>query len=497
MASRSAATPTSGSTGSSKRFDDVDRGGRALARDRARRVLHAARPVGLRQDDDAADDRRLRGADRGHDLPRRARRHRAAALQARRQHRLPELRALPAPHRSSRTSPSASRRKGVDRAELRSAGRRRRSSSSASPGTSKRKPRQLSGGQQQRVALARALVNQPARAAARRAARRARPEAAQADAARAEADPARGRDHLRLRHARPGGGDDDGRPDRGHEPRPDRAARRARPSSTSGPATAFVAGFLGVSNLLPGVVAGADDRVRLDDGTEVASRRGARRPLRPGRRRRPPGEDPARRRRPANALARHGHREPPTSASPRSTSSRRRAGVVTVYVQNTEPGARARPRPATQVTLSWSPDVHVRRRLAPRRRPNDRRSSPAAELLERAAVGGAALTHPRLPRRLRRRRRLDGRRRQPPTRRQDARETLTISNWPLYIDIDEKTKKHPTLDAFTEEVRRHGQVHRGRQRQRRVLRQDPGRSSRRASRSAATSSSSPHWMPRA
>src|SRR3990170_1090682 len=34
------------------------------------------------------------------------------------------------------------------------------------------------------------------------------------------------------------------------------------------PATAFVAGFLGVSNLLAGVVAG-EDRVRLDDGTEV------------------------------------------------------------------------------------------------------------------------------------------------------------------------------------------------------------------------------------
>jgi spermidine/putrescine transport system ATP-binding protein len=34
------------------------------------------------------------------------------------------------------------------------------------------------------------------------------------------------------------------------------------------PATVFVAGFLGVSNLLAGTVAGPD-RVRLDDGTEV------------------------------------------------------------------------------------------------------------------------------------------------------------------------------------------------------------------------------------
>ena len=29
---------------------------------------------------------------------------------------------------------------------------------------------------------------------------------------------------------------------------------------------------------------------------------------------------------------------------------------------------------------------------------------------------------------------------------------LTISNWPLYIDVDEKTKRHPTLDAFTKEL---------------------------------------------
>ncbi len=28
---------------------------------------------------------------------------------------------------------------------------------------------------------------------------------------------------------------------------------------------------------------------------------------------------------------------------------------------------------------------------------------------------------------------------------------LTISNWPLYIDVDEKTKKYPTLEAFTRE----------------------------------------------
>ena len=30
--------------------------------------------------------------------------------------------------------------------------------------------------------------------------------------------------------------------------------------------------------------------------------------------------------------------------------------------------------------------------------------------------------------------------------------TLTISNCPLYIDIDEKTKRHPSLDAFTKKT---------------------------------------------
>ena len=152
------------------------------------------------------------------------------------------------------------RRRGVQRRRADGRASRRCSSWSASTGSAERKPRQLSGGQQQRVALARALVNQPARPAPRRAARRARPEAPQADAARAEAHPARGRDHVRPRHARPGRGDDDGRHDRGHERRPDRAARLARPSCTSSPRTAFVAGFLGVSNLLHGIVSGVRPR---------------------------------------------------------------------------------------------------------------------------------------------------------------------------------------------------------------------------------------------
>ena len=70
---------------------------------------------------------------------------------------------------------------------------------------------------------------QPAAGAApRRASRRARPQAPPGAPGRAEADPAGARDHVRLRHARPGGGAHDERPPRGVQPRQDRADRRAR-----------------------------------------------------------------------------------------------------------------------------------------------------------------------------------------------------------------------------------------------------------------------------
>ena len=77
-------------------------------------------------------------------------------------------------------------------------------------------------------------ARQPAsRAAARRAARRARPEAAPAAPGRAEADPAGGRDHLHLRHPRPGRGAHDERPDRRHGRRPRPPDRRAATRSTT------------------------------------------------------------------------------------------------------------------------------------------------------------------------------------------------------------------------------------------------------------------------
>ena len=51
-----------------------------------------------------------------------------------------------------------------------------------------------------------------------------------------------------LRHARPGGGDGGRRPGRRHEPRPGRAGRAARASSTTQPANEFVMTFVGQAN---------------------------------------------------------------------------------------------------------------------------------------------------------------------------------------------------------------------------------------------------------
>ena len=86
--------------------------GRGRPRHRARRVLHDARPVGLGQDDDAADDRRLRAAGRGADRARRHRRLRPAAVRPAGQHRLPGLRAVPAHDRPAerRVRPAGARR---------------------------------------------------------------------------------------------------------------------------------------------------------------------------------------------------------------------------------------------------------------------------------------------------------------------------------------------------------------------------------------------------
>ena len=191
-----------------------------------RRVLLPARAFRLRQDDDAAHDRRAGAADVRPDPARRRGRDLQARLGARHRLRVPALRALPAHERAPEHRLSAASRQGVPRREItqrvEEAARILRISDLLDSPVSG-----LSGGDRQRVALGRAIVRRPMaflmdeplgaldaefRAHhVRRAARAAQPPQG---------------DHG-LRHARPAGGDVDGRHDRRDEPGRHRAARLA------------------------------------------------------------------------------------------------------------------------------------------------------------------------------------------------------------------------------------------------------------------------------
>ena len=100
-----------------------------------RRVPHAARPVGLGQDDDADDARRLRAARPRQHPSRRRGRHAPAAAQARHRHGVPELRAVPAHERRARTSPSRCACAASPRAEIAPTRRRRRWNGAAAAAT--------------------------------------------------------------------------------------------------------------------------------------------------------------------------------------------------------------------------------------------------------------------------------------------------------------------------------------------------------------------------
>ena len=144
----------------SRDFRSRQRPARRHPDDRQGRVHRPARPVRLRQVDDAEHHRRPAAGDRRRHLARRAPHRPAAAGRARLRHGVPELRAVPAYERAQehRLRPDDARRAAR---RGRSAASTRRSALVRLHGQEHKLPGQLSGGQQQRVAIARAIVVEP------------------------------------------------------------------------------------------------------------------------------------------------------------------------------------------------------------------------------------------------------------------------------------------------------------------------------------------------
>ena len=204
------------------------RGGeRDQPRDALGRVLLVARSLRLREDHDAAHDRRLRAA--------RPRGRSCSTARTWRRRRPTSGTSTPCSRttRCSRISRSQQnvafglKYQKVAKGEDKRAGRR---CARAGADVLVRRPASEPAlGRPAAARRARAGVDpEPEGAPARRAARRSRREAPQASPDRAEGPAGAGRDHVHLRDARPGGGADDVRPHRGDVAGQGRAGRAAQ-----------------------------------------------------------------------------------------------------------------------------------------------------------------------------------------------------------------------------------------------------------------------------
>jgi spermidine/putrescine transport system ATP-binding protein len=216
----------------------------------------------------------------------------------------------------------------------------------------KRKPRQLSGGQQQRIALARALVNRP------RVLLLDEPLGALDLKLRKEMQlELKGIQHevgITFVHVTHDQEEAMTMADQIVIMDGGRIEQQGTPEELyEYPRTAFVAGFLGVSNLLYGSAVG-EDRVRLEDGTEVRVPRDR---LRGRTGKIQIGVRPEK--------LRLGDGEPNTLSGVVTESAyigvstqylvETSAGEVTVYVQNDRPGVNG-VAPGDRLSLGWSPE---------------------------------------------------------------------------------------------------------------------------------------------
>jgi len=220
-------------------------------------------------------------------------------------------------------------------------------------GLERRKPRQLSGGQQQRIALARALVNRP------RVLLLDEPLGAldlklrkemQLELKRIQSEV-----EITFVHVTHDQEEAMTMADRIVIMNSGHIEQLGTPTELyESPRTAFVAGFLGVSNLLEAMVTG-DDRVKLADGTEV---RVPRKALAERTGTVEIGVRPEKLRVGATEAEANSLSGTVTESAYIGVSTQyildTPAGPVTVYVQNDRPGGQV--ATGERLTLSWSPE---------------------------------------------------------------------------------------------------------------------------------------------